>query len=189
MVYTNLTAVEQKMHGLAESSKIKATDVGRLYDALVVEDTTDYEPIDVDNGVAIKIGDYTGNGLQEVYATVAAVGDKIAFVCAPANVKDGFTKSQKEAYNFYIPAGKLAKSYEIVPEDIFGVAAYQFTDGSKESLKEGSYVVVDGAGKWVAQTAEPDAETYGFIGKIHSISYGTYYNMIRILTIKNEDVA
>ena len=89
MIYTNLKAKERKLHGIFESSLLLATDVGDLYDALV-RDEYDKE-IDVDNGVAIAVGDYTGNGLQERYAKIAGVKDKIAVTGAPANVKTALT--------------------------------------------------------------------------------------------------
>lgn len=190
-IYTNLKAIERKLHGLFESSKLLSTDVGNLYDALV-RDGSDTE-IAVDNGVAIKIGDYTGNGLQERYATIAGVGDKIAVTGAPANVKTALTTEQGQPYNFTNPAGKPAKAYQIqdvdVHTDVFGIASYQFTDDSASEVKVGAYVVVDGNGAWVAQASAPDADTYGFIGKVHSISVGTYYTIVRIQVVQNKQIA
>ena len=77
-IYTDLTKVTPDLHGMFESSRLKATVVGHLYDA-IVRDTAD-EAIEVDNGVAIKVGAYTGDGLQTRYATIAEAGDKIATV-------------------------------------------------------------------------------------------------------------
>lgn len=187
-IYTNLKAKELNKHGLWESSLVKATDIGRNYNALVQD--SDGKNIDVDNGVAITIGDFTHNGLEEVEAKIAKKGDEIAVVGAPVIIKDAFTKSQDAAYNFYIPAGTLAKSYQIVYTDIFGVAAYQFTDASAANIKEGNYAVVDGNGAWVAMTTEPDADTYGFIGKIHSIvpDMLNATSIVRIRCEKNEAI-
>ncbi len=184
MIYTNLKENEVKLHGLFESSNLKSTDVGNIYDVLVQNEGG--TNIDVDNGVAVHVGDYTGNGLQERKGTIATNKQKIAVVGAPANVKDAFTNAQAQPYNFYIPAGKPAKAYEIVEEDIFGVASYQFTKESAEYLKKDAYVVVDGNGMWVAQQDEPVGN--GFVGKIHSISTGTYFTIVRIFTIQNKDV-
>lgn len=191
MVYTNSTATAKNLHGLFESSKLESTDVGRIYDALVVDNTTDLNTIDIDNGVAVKIGVFTGNGLQEVYATVAATTDKIAVTGNPANVKEAYTSGQAQPYNYYIPAGQNVKAYSVKAEydDIFAVASYQFTDDSAENVAVGNYVVVDGNGAWVAQTDEPDSSAYGFIGQIHSISTGNYYTIVRILVLQNEDIA
>lgn len=187
MVYTNLQAVKANLHGMFESSRMRATEVGHLYDALVKDE--DGNEIEIDNGVAVRIGDFTGNGLQEVNATVAKVTDKIAVTGAPANIKDAFTTQQKQAYNYVNIAGNPVKTYEVVEEDIFAVASYQFTDASTANVKVGSYVVLDGNGSYVAQTTEPDATTHGFVGKIHSITTGTFYTMVRILVLQNKDVA
>lgn len=194
-IYTNLKAVEKQLHGLFESSNLMATDVGNLYDALVRD--VDGKEISCDNGVALKIGEYTGNGLQERYATIAGLKDKIAVTGAPANVKTALTKEQSQPYNFTNPAGKPAKAYQIqdvdVHTDIFGIASYQFTDASAKNVKVGALVTVDGKGAWVAQadgvTANTLSTTNGFIGKIHSISVGTYYTIVRIQVVQNKQIA
>lgn len=188
-IYTNLDSKNVTKHGLFESSLLKSTDIGRIWDALVQD--ADGKNIDVDNGVAICIGDFTGNGLEEVKATIAGVKDKIAVVGAPVIIKDAFTKAQAAAYNFYIPAGTLAKTYEVTKDDIYGVASYQFTEASAANVKEGNYVVVDGNGSYVAMATAPSVDSYGFIGKIHSIAPDMLNatSIVRILCVKNETVA
>lgn len=194
-IYTNLKAIEKKLHGMFESSNLLSTDVGNLYD-VIVRDGSDNE-IAVDNGVAISVKDYTGNGLQERYATIAGLKDKIAVTGAPANVKTALTKEQSQPYNFTNPAGKPAKAYQIqdadVHTDIFGIASYQFTDASAENVKVGALVTIDGKGAWVAQaggvTANTLSTTNGFIGKVHSISVGTYYTIVRIQVVQNKQIA
>lgn len=191
-IFTNLAAKEQKLHGLFESSQLLATDVGNIYDALVRDDET---PIAVDNGVAVKIGDYTGNGLEERYATIAKKGDKIAVTGAPANVKTALTTEQGQAYNYTNPAGKPVKTYQIadpsVHTDIFGIASYQFTDETASKLQVGALVTVDGKGAWEASESANLTTlqgTNGFIGKVHSLSVGTYYTIVRVQVIQNKDI-
>lgn len=179
-IYTNLKLVEANKHGMFESSRLKATVAGHLYD-LIVRDSNN-EEIDIDNGVGLKVGAYTREGLQTRYATIATANDKIAVSGNPAIVKDAFTKQQEAAYNYYVTAGTPIKSYELVNEDIFAVAQYQFTSGDPVV---DAYVTVDGNGGWIATTEEP-ADTYGFIGKVHSIASNDFYPMIRIEVIKNE---
>lgn len=181
-IFTNLNMVESDKHGMFESSRLKATVVGHLYDA-IVRDGAD-EAIGVDNGVAICVKEYTGDGLQTRYATIAAAGDKIAVVGSPAIVKDAFTKTQEAEYNFTHKAGAVAKAYEIVEEDIFAVAEYQFTSGTPTV---GAYVTVDGNGAWVATDADPTA-TNGFVGKVHSIAANEFYKMVRIEVIQNKQI-
>lgn len=188
--YTNLEAKEAGLHGMFESSKVISTDIGRNWSALVRDESE--TAIAVDNGVAIKIGEFTGGGLEEVYATIASTKDQIAVTGSPANVKTATTTAQAQAYNFYTKAGTDVKAYEVrggADLDIFAIAKYQFTDESADAVKVGAYVVVDGKGAWVAQAAKPDDTEYGFIGKVHSIAIGTYYSMVRIVCIKNETVA
>lgn len=194
MIYTNLEARERKLHGIFESSHLLATDVGDIYDALVRDGNSN--PIEVDNGVAVKMGEFTGNGLQERYATIATAKDKIAVVGAPANVKSAITTEEAQIYNYTNPAGKPAKTYAIQEpdkhSDIFGIAEYQFTTESAKKVKQGNLVTVDGKGAWVASEAselETLKTTNGFIGKIHSISYGTFYNIVRVSVIQNKDIA
>lgn len=196
-IFTNLVAKEQKLHGLFESSQLLATDVGNIYDALVRDESNN--PIPVDNGVALKIGDYSGNGLEERYATIAKITDKIAVTGAPAEVKTALTTEQGQAYNYTNPAGKPVKTYQIadpsVHTDIFGIASYQFTDDSAEKVKVGNLVTVDGKGAWIASEASEATKlttlqgTNGFIGKIHSLSVGTYYTIVRIQVLQNKDIA
>lgn len=194
MIYTNLKACERKLHGIFESSRLLATDVGDLYDAVVRDE--EQKPIEVDNGVAIHMGEFTGNGLQERYATIAKVGEKIAVTGAPANVKEALTTEEAQAYNYTNPAGKSVKTYAIqepdTHTDIFGIAEYQFTDESAKQVKVGNLVAVDGKGAWVAsEVGQLDTlkGTNGFVGKIHSISYGTFYNIVRVSVIQNKNIA
>ena len=171
MAYVNSDA--NGRHGIFQSSRLKATDVGRIYDALCVEnasaETKTY--IDMDNGVPLSIKDFTGNGLQEVYAEIAAVTDKIAVTGDVALVKDARIKADEIPSKWYRKAGVPIKTYEVLDDDyeVFAVADYQFTNASKANIEVGNYVVTDGNGMWVAQAAAPDASKVGFIGKIHSL--------------------
>ena len=114
---------------------------------------------------------------------------------APANVKTALTTEQGQAYNFTNPAGKPVKTYQIadpsVHTDIFGIASYQFTDDTAVKVKVGNLVTVDGKGAWVASEAtelETLKGTNGFVGKIHSLSVGTYYTIVRIQVLQNKDI-
>lgn len=195
MIYTNST-MTGGTHGIFQSSLLKSTLSGHIWDCLVCSVNTSgstpvYTPIEVDNGVAVKVGDFTGNGLQERYATIAGVKDKVGIVGSPALVKDAFTRAQADETNFYHKAGQLAKVYEVQGDefdpDIFGVSLSAFTDASQANVAEGAYVILDGNGKYVAQASAPTASNYGFIGKVHSIQAGLYYTVVRIAVIQNVD--
>lgn len=195
-IYTDAT-ISGGAHGIWQSSLLKSTLAGHLWDVLTVAESGSganftRTEIDVDNGVAVKVGDFTGNGLQERYATIASVGDKIGVTATPAVVKDAFTRAQADETNFYNKAGHDAKVYEVVGDeydpDIFGVGLHQFTAASQANVKKGAYVVVNGSGQWVAQAAKPSSATYGFIGQVHSLHVGLYYTVVRIAALKNEAV-
>ncbi|WP_288681640.1 hypothetical protein [uncultured Eubacterium sp.] len=195
MVYTNLKAKENGLHGIWESSQLLSTDVGNIYDVIVRDEDAANKEIEVDNGVALAVLGYTGNGLEERYGRIAKVTDKIAVTGAPANVKTALTTEQGQAYNFTNPAGKPVKTYQIadpsVHTDIFGIASYQFTDDTAVKVKVGNLVTVDGKGAWVASEAtelETLKGTNGFVGKIHSLSVGTYYTIVRIQVLQNKDI-
>ena len=181
-IFTNLNEVPVNVHGMFESSRIKATHCGHLYDASVRDG--EGKEIAVDNGVCIKMGDWTRDGLQTRFATIAGEGDMVAVTGSPAIVKDAFTRLQGAEFNFYHAAGVVAKAYELVKEDIFAVAKYQFVEGDPVV---GAFVTVDGNGAYVAVAEEP-ADTYGFSGKVHSIASNDFYPMVRIEVIKNEQV-
>lgn len=195
MIYTNLEAKEANRHGMFESSHLLSTDVGDIFD-VIVRDSSE-NPIDVDNGVPVKIGEFTGNGYEERYATIAGAKDAIAVIGTPAEVKTALTTEQGQAYNYVNKAGKPVKAYRIqdaeIHTDIFAVADYQFTTESADKVKIGALVTTDGKGMYVAQgedaTVATLSTTNGFIGKIHSVSAGTYYTMVRILVVQNKTVA
>lgn len=178
-MYSNLTSV-QGTHGVVETSRLKATVVGHIYDVLVRDSSN--KAIDVDNGVCVKVGAFTGNGLQDRYATIADDDEKVALIATPAVVKDAFTNAQAAEDNFFNIAGKLARAYEVVPEDIFGVSATMFSSGTPTV---GHYVVLDGEGGYIDQSSAPSAK--GFVGKVHSLAKGTFGTIVRIECVQNID--
>lgn len=193
MAFVDATAQAKGFRGYFESARLKAVDVGRIHDTLVESVATNdgktvYTPIEVDNGVPVKIGDFTGEDLQQIHATIAGVGDKIAVVGTDPVVKNAASKAGEAPIYFTNPAGKLSRSYEILndSQEIFAVASYQFTAASQANIKKGAYVVTDGNGMWVAQAAAP-GNTYGFIGKVHSLVPDTVGNftLVRIQCVQN----
>lgn len=202
-IFSNLDQLPIGMHGVFESSLLKSTIAGHLWDCLVVQesgsgDSFTRTPIAVDNGVAVKVGDFvtgannTQIGLQERYATIAGVKDKIGVVGSVPIVKDARTSLEETEPYFFNKAGQDSKVYEVVGDefdgDIFGVGLHQFTTATQNLAKTlGSYVVVDGAGKWVAQATKPTAANYGFIGRVHSTWTNGTYTIVRIYAIQNKD--
>lgn len=197
-IFSNLTELAAGQHGIFESSLLKSTISGHLWDCLVVTESGSganitRTPIDVDNGVAVKVGAFTHDdeGLQERYATIAGVKDKIGVIGTPALIKDNLTTFTGNESFFYNKAGNDSKVYEVVGDefdgDIFGVTDVLFTTASKSAIQKDAYVVVDGNGKYVAQAAKPTMANYGFVGQIHSIYTNNFYTIVRIYVLQNVD--
>lgn len=182
-IYGNMTWTNGVEHCVAESSLLKATVTGNIYDVIVRDDAN--EAIAIDNGMAILVGDYTGDGLQTRYAKVAKDTDKIALVLSVPTVKDGTTKGSEQPTNFYNRAGAVARAYEVVEEDIFGVSK-NFVDGD---VAVGAYVVWDSAAQKYKVSASDPTATNGFVAKVHSIQVGSFYDLVRLFVIQNKDVA
>lgn len=197
-IFSNLTELAGGTHGIFESSLLKSSISGHLWDCLVVTETSSggnitRTPIDVDNAVAVKVGDFThkDKGLQERYATIAGVKDKVGIVGSPALIKDARSQYEASEGFFYNKAGQDSKVYEVVGDkydgDIFGVSLNMFTTASQTNVTEDAYVVLDGTGKYVAQAAAPTMANYGFVGRVHSIYTNNDYTLVRIYVIQNVD--
>lgn len=198
MIYSNLTPLTGGGHIIAESSRILATNGGNhLNDVLIVSESgsgsnVTRTPIDCDNGVLVCVKGYTGNGLQERYATICGVADKASLVLTVPIIKDARSQAEEAEDYFYNKAGNNSRTYELEGNengngDMFGVTDNAFTAASKANIAKDAYVVVDGNGKYVAQTSKPTASSYGFIGQIHSIYQNNYYKLVRILVLQNVD--
>ena len=178
-------------HGQFQSSLLKATISGHIWDARV-QATVDSKvvDVDVDNGVAVKMGGFTGDGLQERTATIATAKDKIGVIGSVPLVKDAYNEAQAAEDKFYNKAGQLSKVYEVIGDafdpDIFAVSSYLFSSDAT-LLKKDNYVTVDGNGGYVAVATKPSATAYGFIGQIHSIATNGFFTIVRIAVLQNED--
>ena len=197
-IFSNLTELATGSHGIFESSLLKSTLAGHLWDCLVVNEDTSgstpvVTPIDVDNATPVKVGAFThnDNGLQERYATIAGIKDKIGVVGSVPLIKDARTQLEASEGFFYNKAGQDSKVYEVVGDpydgDIFGVSLNMFTAASQSAVEKDAYVILDGNGKYVAQAAKPTMSNYGFVGQVHSIYTNNFYTLVRIYVIQNVD--
>ena len=149
-VFDNIQGVA---HVVAESSRLKATTTGHIYDLEMIEDT--------DNGTIIAVGAHVEG--QVFKAKTYAVGDKPYLVLTPPLAYNGKKAWSDEKY-FYNARGEIARAYELHKDDIFTVSADAFT-GSPE------------VGKYVDSTytvAEATTNIHGFVGEI--IEEVTYTN-------------
>lgn len=202
-IYSNLTERPMGQHGLLEASLLKSSLAGHIWDCLVVQETTTGSgasatttrtPIDVDNGVCVRVGDHThrNKGLQERYATIAKATDKVGVTASVVNVKDARTSLEATEPYFYTRAGEDAKVYEVVGDefdgDVFGVGLHQFTAATQSlATTVDNYVVLDGNGKYVAMNSKPTMSNYGFVARVHSTATNGFYTIVRLYVIQNKD--
>lgn len=180
-IYTTLNQVASEKHWIFESSNMKATIVGNIYDGICTED--------VDNGTALVLGDYTGNGLQERKVEVAKDASKPVVIAGSVPViKDAFTTEQGQPYHFYNKAGKPIRCYEVVKDDIFGVSK-EAIKGDAQKIKKDALVKIDVTNGGYEISDEDPSATCAFVGKIHSIVTGTFYDLVRIQVVKNKATA
>lgn len=152
-------------HVVAESSRLKATTAGHIYDLEMIEDT--------DNGTIVAIDDTlvpNANGYNEgeqVYKAKAyATGEKPYLVLTPPLAYNGKKGWSDEKY-FYNASGEVARAYELHVDDIY-------------TLSEDAFTGTPAVGKYVNATynvADTAGES-GFVGQImqrvdytNSVSY------------------
>ena len=147
--------IQGTAHVVAESSRLKATTAGHIYDLEMIEDT--------DNGSIVAIGALSDLGVQVFKAKAYAAGEKPYLVLTPPLAYNGKKAWSDEKY-FYNAKGEVARAYELHLGDIYTVSADAFT---------GSPAV----GKYVDSTytvAEATTNIHGFVGEI--IEEVTYTN-------------
>ena len=147
--------IQGTAHVVAESSRLKATTAGHIYDLEMIEDT--------DNGTIVAIGALSDLGVQVFKAKTYAAGEKPYLVLTPPLAYNGKKAWSDEKY-FYNAQGEVARAYELHLGDIYTVSADAFT---------GSPAV----GKYVDSTytvAEATTNIHGFVGEI--IEEVTYTN-------------
>ena len=144
--------IQGTAHVVAESSRLKATIAGHIYDLEMIEDT--------DNGTIIAVGAHVEG--QVFKAKTYAAGDTPYLVLTPPLAYNGKKAWSDEKY-FYNAKGEIARAYELHKDDIFTVSADAFT-GSPE------------VGKYVdaTYTVNESAPATGFVGEI--IEEVTYTN-------------
>ena len=137
--------IQGTAHVVAESSRLKATTAGHIYDLKMIEDT--------DNGTIVAVGAHVEG--QVFKAKAYAAGDTPYLVLTPPLAYNGKKAWSDEKY-FYNANGEVARAYELYKDDIFTVSADAFT---------GSPAV----GKYVDSTytvAEATTNIHGFVGEI-----------------------
>ena len=148
--------VKGTAHVVAESSRLKATTAGHIYDLEMIEDT--------DNGTIVALGAHVEG--QVYKAKAYAEGDKPYFILTPALAYNGKKAWSDEKY-FYNAKGEIARAYELHVDDIF-------------TISEDAFIGTPAVGKFVnaTYTVADEAGAAGFVGEIieevnytNSVSY------------------
>lgn len=140
-------------HIVAESSRLKATIAGHIYDLRMIEDTDNGIIVAVDNTLTPSDAGY--NEDEQVYnAKAYASGDKPYLVLTPPLAYNGRALWSAEKY-FYNAQDEVARCYELYVDDIYTISAMAFT-GDPE------------VGKYVnaTYTVSDIAPSDGFVGQI-----------------------
>lgn len=158
----------ENVHGVCETTLIKATECGHNYNLEAEED--------VDNGSVCVMGEYLR---QDVWAAdKAAVTDKVILICTAPKIYEEYTPKMQEEQFFYNAAGELMRGYELCETDRFTLSAEAFKGGA--TLEVGEYVGVDGTGYKLTTLGKekPEANTRGFYGMIYAIANNGNYRII-----------
>lgn len=129
--------IKGNAHVVAESSRLKATTAGHIYDLKVAKDT--------DNGMIVSVGGHVEG--QVFAAKDYAAGEKPYLILTPPFAYNGKKLWSDEKY-FYNAAGEIARAYELNVDDIYTISKDAF-DGEPAVGKfvDATYAVADEAGE------------------------------------------
>ena len=161
-------------HGVAESTLLKATQVGHHYNLV-------NESKDIDNGSVCKIGDRLRSDVFK--ADIPTKGDKIVLILTAPKIYQEYETRMQEESNFYNGKGEVMRAYEIQDTDRFTLSTEAFADDAE--LAVGKYVFVDGTGYKLTTGDKPSMTEYGFVGHIYEVAANGNY---RIWVDKNAQV-
>lgn len=129
--------VKGNAHVVAESSRLKATTVGHIYDLKMAKDT--------DNGMIVSVGEHVEG--QVFMAKDYVAGEKPYFILTSPLAYNGKRLWSDEKY-FYNAKDEIARAYELHVDDIFTISEDAF-DGVPAVGKyvDAKYTVADAAGE------------------------------------------
>lgn len=150
------------IHAVCESSRLKATLIGGIYDVKCHKE--------MDNGTIIAIGSHVEGQLFN--SKNYAAGDKAYLVLTAPLAYNGKKWQSAEKY-FYNAEGEIARAYELYVDDIFTLSADAFTDAPA-------------VGKFVDASMKVTAEAgnTGFVGEIIEEVVYTNSKSYRVRVIK-----
>lgn len=158
-------------HVVAESSLLKATEVGHILSMKCQKD--------LDNGSIVTRGDWIE---AQIYKTADyAAGKKPYLVLTPSIGYNSDRRSYQDECYFYNATGEVARCYELHVDDIFTVSSDAITAlatdpvvGNYVSVEGGLYKEAASAGTsgFVAQIVEKVNYTNSTSYRLHVVSLG-----------------
>lgn len=136
--------IQGATHVVAESSRLKATVSGHIYDLKMTED--------MDNGTIVAVGKFVEEQVFEAKAYVA--GDAPYLLLTPPLAYNGRKAWSDEKY-FYNAQGEIARAYELHKGDIYTISKDAFSG----EPAVGKYVNA-------AYAVTEEAPAAGFVGEI-----------------------
>ena len=136
--------IQGAAHVVAESSRLKATVSGHIYDLKMTED--------MDNGTIVAVGKFVEEQVFEAKAYVA--GDAPYLLLTPPLAYNGRKAWSDEKY-FYNAKGEIARAYELHKGDIYTISKNAFSG----EPAVGKYVNA-------AYAVTEEAPVAGFVGEI-----------------------
>ena len=155
-------------HAVCESSKIKATVAGHIFNVEAHKD--------LDNGSVVKLGEYLRSEVYE--AAEPTANDEVVLVLTTPLIYEEYNSKMGAAYNFYNAKGDIMRCYELVARDVFAVSA----EGIAGTPEIGKYIVANGTKLTVADAEGSNA----FVGKIIEKGANGVY---RIEVLRNKATA
>lgn len=138
-------------HVVAESSLLKATEVGHILSMKCQKD--------LDNGSIVTRGDWIE---AQIYKTADyAAGKKPYLVLTPPIGYNSDRRSYQDECYFYNATGEVARCYELHVDDIFTVSSDAITALATDPVV-GNYVSVEGG----LYKEAASADTSGFVAQI-----------------------
>lgn len=150
-------------HAVAESSRLKATTAGHIYDLEMIKDT--------DNGTIVAVGAHVEGQLFK--AKDYAAGDKPYLVLTPPLAYNGKKIWSDEKY-FYNATGEVARAYELHVGDIYTLSTEGFTGApAVGKYVDATHTVAESAGdNYVGQIIEEVNYTNSVSYRVRVIALG-----------------
>ena len=150
-------------HVVAESSRLKATTAGHIYDLKMIADT--------DNGTIVAIGDHIEGQLFK--AKAYAKGEQPYLVLTPPLAYNGRRGWSDEQY-FYNAEGEVARAYELHVGDIYTISAIGFKgEPAVGKYVDATHTVAESAGDaYVGQIIEEVNYTNSVAYRVRVIALG-----------------